>query len=115
MKHAAIQDDALRGMVEDAYADIRANDSTAAVRKLAEAFLLLLELKPELTGRPISGQPRALVPPALRWPTLGADLQLQSLGTGRKPEIKFSRTRFALSEALTYYECLVDLARGTQV
>ena len=105
-KHDKIQNDELRGLMDQAYAHMRAGKPADAVHQIAAAFLRLIELKPELAGRRAGGR-RRMLPLAMRWPALGANLKLESLRTG-KVEIEFARERFAMSEAMTYYEFLSD-------
>ena len=45
----------------------------------------------------------------MRWPVLGANLAPDSVKAG-EPRIDYVRERFALSEAITYYEFTVDTA-----
>ena len=111
-KHDKIQNDELRGMMDEAYAQMRAGKAAEAVRQIAAAFLRLLELKPELAGRR-AGVRRRMLPLAMRWPALGANLKLESLRAG-KVEIEFTRERFAMSEAMTYYEFMSDTALGAE-
>ena len=107
-KHQKIQNEELRGMMDQAYAQMRAGKADDAVRKISSTFLRLLELKPELAGRRTEVRGRQF-PVAMRWPMLGANLKWESLRAG-KPEIEFKRERFAVSEAMTYYEFLSDTA-----
>ena len=51
--------------------------------------------------------PRASL--VMRWPALGANLVAGSVRAA-EPAIEFVRERFAMSEALTYYEFAVDVA-----
>jgi hypothetical protein len=111
-KHDKIQNDELRGMMDQAYAQMRAGKAAEAVRQIAAAFLRLVELKPELAGRRVGVRGRML-PLAMRWPALGANLKLESLRAG-KVEIEFVRERFAMSEAMTYYEFLSDTALAAE-
>jgi hypothetical protein len=79
------------------------------VRALSELFLDVLRAHPELLERWVPlprGQTALLV---TRWPVLGANLDMASVKDGR-PRIEFVRERFALSEAITYYEFLLDTA-----
>ena len=111
-KHDKIQNDELRGMMDQAYAQMRAGKPAEAVRQIAAAFLRLVELRPELVGRRV-GVRRRMMPIAMRWPALGANLKLESLRAG-KVEIEFARERFAMSEAMTYYEFLSDTALAAE-
>jgi hypothetical protein len=53
------------------------------------------------------------MPAVMLWPSLGANVKLESLRSG-KLEIEIVRDTFAISEALTYYEYTVEavLAAG---
>jgi hypothetical protein len=107
-KHDKIQNDELRGMMDLAYAHMRAAKAPDAVRQIAAAFLRLLELKPDFVKRRVGVRGR-MMPLAMRWPALGANLKPDSLRSG-KPEIVFAREHFAMSEAMTYYEFMTDTA-----
>ena len=100
-------------MLQDAYVEMRAGKGTEAVRILAATFLRLLELQPEMLGERIQLRPGIEMPLVMRWPALGANLVPASLREG-KPEITFVRERFAVSEAMTYYEYTLEtvLKRG---
>jgi hypothetical protein len=111
-KHDKIQNDELRGMMDQAYVQMRAGKAAEAVRQIAATFLRLIELRPELAGRRVGVRGRML-PIAMRWPALGANLKLESLRAG-KVEIEFARERFAMSEAMTYYEFLSDTALAAE-
>lgn len=109
-KHDAVVDEALRGRFAEAFAQLRGGKPTDAVRTLSDAFLTLLREHPELLAETVAtraGAPR--MPLVLRWPALGANLVAGSVREG-DPKIEFVRERFAMSEALTYYEFAVDLA-----
>ena len=47
------------------------------------------------------------MPRVMRWPALGANMVLAAVQAG-EPEIEFIRARFAVSEAMTYYQFLLD-------
>ena len=111
-KHDKIQNDELRARMDQAYAQMRAGKPAEAVREIAAAFLRLVELQPQLVARRVGVRGRML-PLAMRWPALGANLKLEALRTG-KVEIEFVRDRFAMSEAMTYYEFLSDTAIATE-
>ena len=107
-KHDKIQNEELRGLIAGAYTSMRAGQGGDAVRVLSQAYLRLLELKPELLGKRVT-MGRGSMLAALRWPMLGANLKWESLRTG-KPEIEIVRESFAVSEAMTYYEYTVQTA-----
>ncbi len=103
-----IKDDQLRSQVDEAYSRLRGGDPSAAVRLLADAFIDLLAKHPELLE--ISTRVRGRdFPLVARWPSFGANLVLDP-DRKEPPRMEFVRQRFAVSEALTYYEFLVDLA-----
>jgi hypothetical protein len=101
-----IDNDELRGMVEAAFAALRAGRGMDAVQTLAAAYLRFLELYPKAKAATTLMRDRA-VPRSLRWPNLGANLKPESLLAGA-PEIVFIRERFSASEALTYYQFVLD-------
>ncbi|HKI74475.1 MAG TPA: hypothetical protein VJ998_07525 [Pseudomonadales bacterium] len=103
-----INDPTLREKVETAFAEMRAGKGTDAVRTLADSFLYLLELKPALLQEKIAMRNRE-IPRVMRWPALGANIKLDSVIAG-KPEIEFIRERFSVSEAMTYYQFVLDEA-----
>jgi hypothetical protein len=102
-----IKDETLRSQVADAHSQLR-GDPSAAVRTLADAFVGLLARHPELLDLTTTVRGRSF-PLVARWPALGANLVLDPEG-GKPPRVEMVRDRFVLSEALTYYEFLVDLA-----
>jgi len=106
-----IKNEELRGLVEQAYKELRAGDPTACVRTLARCYLRLIELRPDMLTKtaPVRGRRFPLV---MRWPALGANLSLASVRAG-KPEIDFVRERFATSEAMTYYEFVLETLVST--
>ena len=54
-------------------------------------------------------RPGFSIPAAMRWPALGANLSLASV-TAKEPKIEFTREKFAVSEAITYYEYTLESA-----
>lgn len=108
-KPEQVHDERLRGMLQDAHGHMRAGKADVAVRRLVEAFMHLLELKPEIKDATVTPRPGVTMPAIWRWPQLGANLKMDSVRTG-KPEIEFVRDRFALSEAITYYEFTLETA-----
>jgi hypothetical protein len=107
-KHDKIQSEDLKKLVDEAYGLMRQGDGTAAVHKLCASFARLLQLKPEYAQRKIKMRFRE-IPAAMRWPMLGANLKPETVTSG-KPEFVFARERFAVSEAMTYYEFTVETA-----
>jgi hypothetical protein len=104
-----IRDAELRAAVERAHEAVRRGDGSAAVRKCAEAYLQLLRAKPALMEEMVEPLPGFTMPAVMRWPALGANLSLESV-LERSPRIDFARERFAVSEAITYYEYLLETA-----
>ena len=107
-KHDKIQNDDLRQRIDEAYGLMRQGNGTGAVHKLCESYALLLELKPEFMKRRIKLRFMEFSA-AMRWPMLGANLKPESIASG-KPEFDFVRERFAVSEAMMYYEFTVETA-----
>jgi hypothetical protein len=103
-----IKDDELRGQLEAAHAELRGRKPTEAVQLLCDAFIAMLTKNPRILQEtvPVRGRRMPLV---MRWPALGANLSLESVRAGN-PKIEFVRDKFAMSEALTYYEFTVDTA-----
>lgn len=103
-----IRDDRLRGMIEKAYQHMRQGKGADAVRALVDAYLYLIELKPQMLTEKVPMR-RGEMLAVLRWPQLGANLKPASVRAG-KPEIEITRERFATSEAMTYYEYVIESA-----
>lgn len=104
-----IKDDELRGRLADAHRHLRANQPTEAVRILSDAFLAMLAKRPDIAQQTVPVRAGRTMPLVMRWPALGANLSLESVRAG-SPKIEFTREKFAMSEALTYYEFTVDTA-----
>ena len=104
-----IQDERLRELVVAAHRAMRDNEPTEAMHGLVEALYRLLEVNPALATEQIEPRPGWKLPFLSRWPQYGANWKSGSLAAG-KPEIEFIRERFALSEAITCYEFLLDTA-----
>ena len=109
-----VSDPELRGMLEAAHQLMRQGKGSEAVRKLSAAYLRLLAMKPEMLDVMIEPRPGRRMPAVMRWPQLGANLTLESV-TAKKPEIEFTRERFSISEAITYYEYTLDSAVEAKV
>lgn len=99
----------LRAKLEAAHAQMRSGDGTAATRTLAAAYLAMLAIKPSMLNETFEMRPGVTIPLVMRWPALGANLSLASVQEG-KPVIDFTRERFAVSEAITYYEFTLESA-----
>ena len=104
-----VQDERLRGMFTDAFAHMRGGRPTDAVRTVVGAFSYLLELKPNLISAKVTMRQGMQMPLLMRWPMLGANFKAGSVQAG-KPEIEYVREKFALSEAITYYEFALETA-----
>ncbi|MGI0151154.1 MAG: hypothetical protein ACREC5_04365 [Thermoplasmata archaeon] len=104
-----IKDPDLRSRVDGAYGKLRGGDPSGAVRMLSDAFIDTLSAHPELLEVTATVRGRA-IPIVARWPAFGANLVLDPEHVA-PPRIDFVRERFAVSEALTYFEFLVDLAQ----
>ncbi len=104
-----IVDEALRQQVEKAYGLMREGNGTEAVKAITAAYLDLLKLKPEMLEETIEPRPGRKMFAVMRWPALGANLKLDSI-QAKKPEIEFIRDRFAVSEAIMYYEYTLESA-----
>jgi len=90
----------LRAIFTDAHRALREGDPTGAVHRCADAFLLLASAYPAVLQ----------IPAGMRihpFPRLGANLVL---GDGVAPAVEYSRERFSLSEAITYYEYTLGAA-----
>ncbi len=108
-KPEEIRNQELRGLVESAHERMRSGEPSEAVKLLVEAYLKLLELRPEILDEKIEIRPGREFPAVMRWPGLGANLDMKSV-LEKKPRIEFTRDRFALSEAITYYEFTLESA-----
>lgn len=107
-RYDKIRDDALRAKLEQAHKHLRSAEATEAVRLLSDTFLAMMSDKPELLTAPAKGA-RMQMPLWMRWPRLGANLVPESV-EANDPKIEFTRERFAMSEAITYFEFTVDTA-----
>ena len=105
---ANVKDEVLRKQIEEANGHMRARKPTEAVHALVDAFQSMLEKHPELLSASVPGR-RGSRPLAMAWPALGANFVAGSVRDG-KPQIEFTKDRFAMSEAITYYEFVVDTA-----
>jgi hypothetical protein len=104
-----VVDDELKARLTQANEQLRAGKATDAVRGLADTFLWMLRTRPEMLDATAPLRAGRTMPLVMRWPALGANLSLASV-QAREPEIEFVRERFALSEAITYFEFTLDTA-----
>jgi|SRR5580658_1955966 hypothetical protein len=111
-KPADIRNDELRSLVQAAFDAMRAGRGAEAVHTLAASYLHFVEIFPEVKRETFTIRGRA-IPRLLRWPNLGANLKPESLGSGRI-EIEFMRESFAVSEAMTYYQFVLDEILATE-
>lgn len=93
-------------MVQGAFDAMRAGQGTDAVKALASTYLRFVEVYPEALTDTFPMRDRQ-VPKLMRWPALGANMKADSVAAG-KPEIEFVRERFSVSEAMTYYQYVLD-------
>jgi len=101
-----IRNDELRGLVETAFAAMRAGKGAEAVHACADAYLRHVALNPEVLKQTIPMRGRE-ISRLMRWPALGANMRPETIGAGA-PEIEFLRDRFSVSEAMTYYQFVLD-------
>jgi hypothetical protein len=94
-----IHDEGLRNSLVEAQAALKSGDYRRVVDLTTTAYLEMLRRKPELT------QGAAQMQTIMFFPRLGAHIQLNHDG---KPEIIYDREKFIFSEAITYYEFIVD-------
>ena len=113
-KPSQIEDKALRTLVETAQSQMRQNQATEAVHTLVDALYRLIEIRPELATDKLEPRPGWKIPFLTRWPHLGANWKEGSLAAGQ-PEIEYVRDKFALSEAITYYEFTLETAIKREV
>lgn len=104
-----VQDQQLRELFEQSQQNLRTGKPNEAVNAIVDALFKLLELKPELASEQLEPRPGWKVPFLTRWPQLGANFKEGSLQR-HEPEIEFTKERFALSEAITYYEFTLETA-----
>ena len=104
-----VQDERLRGILQEVQQSLRQRDGTQAVHKVVDALFALLDLKPELVTEEVEPRPGWKMKFLTRWPQLGANFKAGSLDA-QKPEIEYAKDHFALSEAITYYEFTLETA-----
>jgi hypothetical protein len=106
--YANVRDDGLRSQLEEAHAHLRGRRPTEAVHAIVGAFEAMIGAHPELLESTRPGR-RGPIRVAASWPALGANFSAGSSDDGG-PRIVFSKDHFAMSEAITYYEFVVDAA-----
>ena len=105
-KPSDIQNPELRQTLEGAFTAMRAGRAADAIHACADGYLRFLELHPEAKAETIAIRDRRM-PRVLRWPALGANMDAESARAGA-PKIEFVRDRFSVSEAMTYYQFVLD-------
>ena len=86
---------------------IDAGDYTAAAKAAGETYLLVLDARPELIAGASTGPHTPLaMSRAIAWPPTGG---LTVRVEDGKPALVFARERFSMSEALGYFEFLMNL------
>ena len=104
-----VKDQQLQGHFSAAQQAMRTGQANEAVENVVAALYRLLELKPELVTEELEPRPGWKMPFLTRWPQLGANFVEGSLKE-HKPKIEIVKDRFALSEAITYYEFTLETA-----
>jgi hypothetical protein len=110
---ADIQDQTFRTALEQADRAIDDGDYARAARTCADAYILLLEQRPELAPPPpppagtagTGGFASYLRSPQPVWPRTGGIII--RTGEDKKPQLVFEKERFSFSEAAGYYEFLI--------
>ena len=105
-KPSDIENEELRQTIEGAFAAMRAGKGADAVHACADAYLRYVQIHPEALSETIPMRGRE-IPRLMRWPALGANMTPESFRAGA-PEIEFLRDRFSVSEAMTYYQFVLD-------
>jgi hypothetical protein len=97
-KPSDINDAEYRAAMEAADRQIDEGDYAEAVRTCADAFVRLIEKRPDIL------KPDRQVRPSL-WPQLGVRLEVSE---GSPPRLVWERERFTMSEAATLLEFVMD-------
>ena len=69
----------------------------------------MMKKMPSLLDEEIEPRPGFKMFTVMRWPMLGANLTIESV-RAKAPVIEFKRDHFEASEAITYYEYVLDMA-----
>src|SRR3990170_1204337 len=111
-----IEDPVFRAALEEAERLIDEGDYTKASRRCAETYLLLLDRRPDLVPPPGVGFGAGFGPGrAMRrgfWPGQGGIRVI--FDEDRKPSLSYEKDRFSLTEALTYFEFMVEQVVNAQ-
>ena len=108
-KHDQVVDDELRALIDQAHQDLRNGKGNDAVRTLSDAYLYIMHKTPSMLDEEIEPRPGFKMFTVMRWPMLGANLTIESV-RAKAPVIEFKRDHFEASEAITYYEYVLDMA-----
>ena len=98
-----VKDETARALLAQAQQEMRSQNPAAAVRTSGDAFIRLIELKPDLLKRNL---PADDLIHHRQFPRFGAVL----VEKDGKPEVVLERERFSMSEAITYWEYTLDTA-----
>ena len=118
-KVSDIKDPTFRKALAEVDKLLDAGEYTKAALQCADAYIALLNQRPELAPPPPApgghGGPAAFDPGAFAagravrrasWPVTGG-IRIQ-VGEDRRPTLAFDKQRFSLSEAATYFEFTVE-------
>lgn len=94
-----IKDDSLRDSLTQAKASLKSGEYSDVVHRASDAYVELLNRKPELLQGPMAMRS------ILFFPRLGARLVQETDGS---PKVVYDREEFTFSEAVTYYEFAID-------
>ncbi|HEY3796759.1 MAG TPA: hypothetical protein VGL58_00265 [Caulobacteraceae bacterium] len=106
-KAADVANDELRAKLETAFAAMRAGKGADAVHACADAYLRFVDLYPEAKVETVAMRGGRRMSRLMRWPALGSTMSADSIREGA-PKIEFQRERFAVAEAMTYYQFVLD-------
>lgn len=105
-----VANEMVRARLARARDQMRAGDPTAAVHSCWDAFTAVGAVDPELLATPRpgpAGAPRMTL--MMLWPELGANLDRADAAEGRLT-ITYMKDAFSATEAMTYYEFVLDTA-----
>ena len=106
-----LSDPAFRTAMEDADKLIDGGDYSAASRLLAETFVKLVQSRPDLAAAPAEN-PHANYAASraarnVTWPPAGGVRVVYDANS--KPGLEYVRERFSMSEAMGYFEFMMNL------
>ena len=105
----------LRARLAQAERALDEGDYTASVRETAEVYAALVQERPDLIVQPMvfddlpTDRARDPIPQLGPWPE--AQGVTVSIVEGTAPEIVLAKSRYTMSDAITYLEYTVDLLR----